>query len=116
MSMVEKCSSILRCSIDDLDKNIYERDNFWKLWRFFEMDWYSLYIPHLDRHVRFGGFSLFPADQQYAYGGFQGTSVQQHMFCRHKIRLESPKLPCIKEKCAVVGKESRAAIIMNIFL
>ena len=47
--------------------------------------------------VKFGGFSQKPACQQSAYEGYLGVSVQQHFYCRHRIRLMYPRLRCIIE-------------------
>ena len=47
--------------------------------------------------VPFGGFSLNPACQQSAYEGYLGVNVQQHFYCRHRIRLMFPRLRCVIE-------------------
>jgi len=47
--------------------------------------------------VSFGGFSMKPACQQAAYEGYLGVSVQQHFYCRHRIRLMYPRLRCVIE-------------------
>ena len=49
------------------------------------------------KSVTFGGFSLKSANQQSAYEGYLGVSVQQHFYCRHRIRLMYPRLRCVIE-------------------
>lgn len=51
--------------------------------------------------VTFGGLSRYTADRQHAYGGYLGITVQQHMYCRHRRRLDYERLPCVKVR---VGK------------
>lgn len=49
------------------------------------------------KEVKFGSLSMRPASQQPAYEGYLGITVQQHYYCRHRIRLMYPRLRCIVE-------------------
>ena len=49
------------------------------------------------KEVQFGGFTISAACQQPAYEGYLGISVQQHFYCRHRIRLMYPRMRCVKE-------------------
>ena len=49
------------------------------------------------KEVQFGGFTTMAACQQQAYEGYLGVSVQQHFYCRHRIRLMYPRMRCVKE-------------------
>lgn len=50
------------------------------------------------KNVKFDGLSLKSACQQHAYEGFLGVTIQQHFYCRHRIRLMYPRLRCILER------------------
>jgi hypothetical protein len=58
-----------------------------------------LSTSHLEENqeIVFAGFSTRSAGHQYAYNGYQGTTVQQHFYSRHGLVLEYPELPCVKE-------------------
>jgi len=47
--------------------------------------------------IKFGGISLMSANLQRAYEGYLGVTVQQHFYCRHRIRLMYPRLRCVIE-------------------
>ena len=47
--------------------------------------------------LEFGGFTLKATNQQMAYEGYLGVTVQQHFYCRHRIRLMYPRLKCVIE-------------------
>jgi hypothetical protein len=46
----------------------------------------------------FYGLTLDPSSEQYAYNGFLRTTVQQHYYSRHRLRLRYPLLPCVIER------------------
>ena len=50
-----------------------------------------------DRYIEFSGMSMLGANRQYAYRGYLGITVQQHMYAKHKLKLRHADLPCIEE-------------------
>lgn len=56
---------------------------------------------HLKKNlqIKFSEISYFPANKQYAYRGYGGIMVEEHMLNKHGIQLKFPNLPCIMEKC-----------------
>lgn len=57
----------------------------------------TVHTTHLseNRCVRVDGVSFLSAARQFAYNGYLKITVQQHMYCAHKVRLHYPDLPCI---------------------
>lgn len=49
------------------------------------------------KEVKYGAISLRSSDQQPAYEGYLSVTVQQHFYCRHRIRLMYPRLRCVVE-------------------
>lgn len=45
--------------------------------------------------VKFGGFGIQPSTAQKAYEGYLGITVQQHLYSRHRIRLQYPYVRCV---------------------
>lgn len=62
----------------------------------------KLKTNYLDRNsefkeIKFSAFSTRPADEQPAYEGFLAVTVQQHYYCRHRIRLMYQRMRCVAE-------------------
>jgi hypothetical protein len=52
----------------------------------------------VNKEIKYDGVSTFGANRQYAYNGFQATTVQQHMYTRHHLQLKFPELQCLMER------------------
>ncbi|KAL3071332.1 hypothetical protein niasHS_017189 [Heterodera schachtii] len=52
---------------------------------------------HLRRNIKIIPDALCPngANQVFAYRGFLGITVQQHLYTRHRVMLKYPTLPCV---------------------
>ncbi|KAL3113254.1 hypothetical protein niasHT_018408 [Heterodera trifolii] len=57
----------------------------------------SLATHHLKRNVAVSADALsrHGANMMFAYRGFMGITVQQHLYVRHRIMLKYPQLPCV---------------------
>ena len=49
------------------------------------------------KEIKYGTISLKSAMEQHAYEGYLNVTVQQHYYCRHRIRLMYPRLKCVAE-------------------
>ena len=49
------------------------------------------------KEIKYATISLKSAMEQHAYEGYLNVSVQQHFYCRHRIRLMYPRLKCVVE-------------------
>lgn len=49
------------------------------------------------KFVTSSGLSAEPANKLFAYQGFLNVSVEQHFYCKHRIRLVHPELLCLVE-------------------
>jgi hypothetical protein len=56
------------------------------------------HLKRRNRYVSFSGLSLKGADKQYAYNGYLGVTVEQHMYCKHRFSLSYPTMPCVEER------------------
>jgi hypothetical protein len=98
-SLVDICCNLFKCTPRELKTMFRRPEYYWPLWLYFKIDECGqFWIPHLRKFVTFDGFSRYPSDRQFAYNGFQRTTVVQHFYSRHGIRVKYPKLPCIKVK------------------
>ncbi|KAL3109201.1 hypothetical protein niasHT_010998 [Heterodera trifolii] len=61
------------------------------------MNTLSLATHHLKRNVAVSADALsrHGANMMFAYRGFMGITVQQHLYVRHRIMLKYPQLPCV---------------------
>lgn len=96
MNLLCKVCALLNCSLSEVDFHLRNPDTIAWLTRVLRRN-YQLETIHLKNNIqlKFEGFSLFGAHQQFAYNGYLGTTVQQHMHSRHRIHLNYPRLPCV---------------------
>ena len=45
--------------------------------------------------LKFKGLSYKTASREFAYNGFQGTTVMQHFYSKHRIIIEYPNVQCL---------------------
>jgi hypothetical protein len=99
-NLLESIAEFLQCDISQLQDRLYHPSTEMKVADFLKdkkitTTYYSRSGEQKD--VKFDGFCLKSSEDQKAYEGFLGVTVQQHFYCRHRIRLEWPRIRCVVE-------------------
>ena len=95
---MERLCYLLDCPASKLAHALTDVDNYQKVLE--DLSRSRLQTTHLrhNRVVKFSGLSLSGADTEYAYCGYLGVTVQQHMFSRHNVVLRLADVPCVEER------------------
>ena len=96
-SLLDRLCVLLQCAPKNLADAMADVENFPKIYA--ELSKCRLKTTHLkeNRYISFGAVSFQGANRQYAYRGYLGVTVQQHMYSKHRLMLRYPMLPCIEE-------------------
>lgn len=96
-SFLDRLCVLLQSAPSKLADAMADVENFPKIYA--ELSKCRLKTTHLkeNRYVSLGAVSFQGADRQYAYRGYLGVTVQQHMYSKHRLMLRYPSLPCIEE-------------------
>jgi hypothetical protein len=97
-SLVDRLCVLLHCTPFQLEDHLRDNNNLERVYLFLASS--VLATTHLakrNRIVTFKGLSLKGPNQQHAYSGYLGVTVQQHMYSKHRVTLHYPNMPCIKE-------------------
>jgi hypothetical protein len=95
-NLVKEISSIYQCRRDRLHRYLTVPENLWHLADYLQ-EHYTFETVHLkqNKKVKFGGFTHCDTRHLFAYNGYLGVTVQQHIYSRHKIKLRYPHYPCV---------------------
>lgn len=99
MRLIYYICQIFRCSPNQLRSILTIDENRIMLDQKLQMKHLTFKTNHLkeNRQIKCSGLSARTADTQYAYNGFMGITVEQHMYSRHRIILKHGNLPCVME-------------------
>jgi len=106
MRLIKFICYIFRCKPGQLRAILTIAENRQFLDEKLKMKHLEFYTNHLkeNRKVDYFSLSTRTADTQYAYNGFMGITVSQHMYSRHRKILKHANLPCVMELKGVEGK------------
>lgn len=98
-SLVDWLCATLFCSKRDLEEQLRDPSVRYTLRKLLCSNEFVLTTNHLRKHNRYIVFSDWcprSARTQFAYNGKCRVTVEQHMFCRHRLELHHANLLCVR--------------------
>ncbi|KAH7703368.1 hypothetical protein AAVH_29468 [Aphelenchoides avenae] len=97
-SLINRLCVLLHCTPFQLGDHLRDTNNLTTVYLFLASSVFATtHLKKRNRIVTFKGLSLKGPNKQHAYGGYLGVTVEQHMYCRHRVTLRYPDMPCIEE-------------------
>ncbi|KAI1694750.1 hypothetical protein Ddc_21847 [Ditylenchus destructor] len=94
-SLIETLCALFQCKplkLREILKHPHKRE---QVRQYFEGKTFrTTYLEH-NHNIKFGNLTIQGADKLFAYEGYLGVTVQQHFYCRHRIRVCHACLPCV---------------------
>lgn len=96
--LIQTMCTLLNCEAKDLQDTLNHPLALYRVELFLKGK--NLVTLYKNKHgvygnVAFGGFGSQSSATQKAYEGYLGVTVQQHLYCRHRIQLKYPQLKCV---------------------
>lgn len=96
-SLIDRLCVLLKCPPTKLSEEVLNPENqFYLIAALSEGHIITRHLPK-NRPLNFCNFTAKSADEQYAYCGYLNITIRQDYYCKHRIMLRRPELPCVEE-------------------